>query len=79
MVGKQITALVAVWCVAVLLGGCGKGPTTAEPSDKQRAESREKAKESPVFGTQVQALDKAKTTADEAAKVAEDRAKKADQ
>ncbi|HCG53858.1 MAG TPA: protein TolA, partial [Betaproteobacteria bacterium] len=45
----------------------------------QRAESREKAKESAVFGTQVQALDNAKATADEAAKVAADRAKKADQ
>jgi hypothetical protein len=32
-----------------------------------------------VFGTQVQALDSAKATADEAAKVAADRAKKADQ
>jgi hypothetical protein len=79
MVTKQITALVAVCCVAVLLGGCGKGPATAAPTDKQRAESREKAKESPVFGTQVQALDKAKATADEATKVAADRAKKADQ
>jgi predicted small lipoprotein YifL len=79
MVTQQITALVAACCVAVTLGGCGKGPASPEPTDKQRAESRERAKESPVFGTQVQALDSAKATADEAAKVAADRAKKADQ
>ncbi len=74
MVTKQILGVAAACCIAVLLIGCGK-----EPTEKQRAESREKAKESAVFGTQVQALDNAKATADEAAKVAADRAKKADQ
>jgi hypothetical protein len=79
MVTRRILGAATACCLAVLFIGCGKGPATAEPTEKQRAESREKSKESAVFGTQVQALDKAKTTADEAAKVAEDRAKKADQ
>jgi len=73
------TTMIALCVMAFSLVGCGKSTSNAEPTEQQRAESREKAKESAVFGSQLQSMDKAKATADEAAKVAADRAKKADQ
>jgi hypothetical protein len=76
----MVKITVASLCVIALsLAGCGKSASTPEPTEKQRAESREKAKESAVFGSQLQSMDKAKATADEAAKVAAERGKKADQ
>ncbi len=84
MVNRYLTFVLA--SAALLLGACGKNDKSAEsnkePTAAQRAESREKAKDSPVFGTQVQALDKAKATTDAASKAAAagaDAAKKADQ
>lgn len=80
MVNRYLT--VALACVALVLSACGKTESSKEPTAEQRAESREKSKDSAVFGTQVQALDKAKATTDAASKAAAasaDAAKKADQ
>ncbi|MBC7623624.1 MAG: hypothetical protein H7232_09585 [Aeromicrobium sp.] len=83
MVNKQIAGWVAACCVAASLVGCGKkdapADKTAEQAKSERDASAAKARESAVFGSQLQSMDKAKATADEAAKVAADRAKKADQ
>ncbi len=72
-------------CLVLLVGitACGKNvestEKTAEQTKSERDASMEKAKQSVVFGDQLKALDKAKATADEAAKVAAERMKKAEQ
>ena len=67
----------------MLLSGCGKKEAPAEKTAEQFKSEREasaaKARESAVFGSQLQSMDKAKATADEAAKVAAERAKQANQ
>ena len=66
-----------------VLSGCGKKEApvekTAEQFKAEREASAAKARESAVFGSQLQSMDKAKATADEAAKVAAERAKQANQ
>jgi hypothetical protein len=74
--GVWTTAIGAAVCLSLTLTACGK---VAEPTKEERAESKEKAKQSAVFGDQVKALNKAQTTADEAAKAAAEKMKKADQ
>lgn len=76
---------VGATCLVLLiaLAACGKNvestEKTAEQTKSERDASLEKAKQSVVFGDQLKAMDKAKTTADEAAKVAAERMKKAEQ
>lgn len=83
MVTRPISRLLLLIILAVCLVACGKKTEPAEKSAGQLKSEREasaaKARESPVFGDQLKAMDKAKATADEAAKVADDRLKKADQ
>ncbi len=83
MVIFPINRLLLLIVLALCVAACGK---TAEPTEKsagqlksEREASAAKARESPVFGDQLKAMDKAKAMADEAAKVADDRLKKADQ
>lgn len=81
MTSKLLVAGMLACCVS--LAACGKKEVPAEKSGAQlkseREASAEKSRESAVFGSQLQSMDKAKATADEAAKVAAERAKKADQ
>ncbi len=83
---KQFLTSVLVVVAAtnmLTISACGKKIEAPEKSAEQaqadRAASATKARESAVFGDQLKAMDKAKATADEAAKVAEERLKKADQ
>lgn len=76
--------LVMLTSVAVIsMNSCGKKvestQKTAEQANSEREASLEKAKQSVVFGDQLKAMDKARAMADEAAKVAAERMKKADQ
>ena len=68
-------------CMA--LTACGKSETpvekTAEQLKSEREASAAKSRESVVFGSQLQSMDKAKATADAASKAAEERAKQANQ
>ena len=77
----SLIACCAASCIA--LSGCGKKEAPAEKTAEQFKSEREasaaKARESAVFGSQLQSMDKAKATADEAAKVAAERAKQANQ
>jgi|GEM_PF-3016289 len=72
-------------CIAssLVLSACGKKEAPAEKTAEQLKSEREasaaKSRESVVFGSQLQSMDKAKATADEAAKVAAERAKQANQ
>ncbi len=68
-------------CMALTACGKKEAPVekTAEQLKSDREASAAKARESPVFGSQLQSMDKAKATADEAAKVAAERAKQANQ
>jgi hypothetical protein len=82
MVGKTFLAAAVMLCAStLLLAGCGKKDAPLEKSAGQMKAEREasaaKARESAVFGGQLQSMDKAKSTADEASKAAEERAKKA--
>ncbi len=86
MVTRMIKKIiVGASCLVLLVGitACGKktesADKTAEQTKSERDASLEKAKQSVVFGDQLKALDKAKITADEAAKVAAERMKKAEQ
>lgn len=73
-------SLILLACVMLAsTTACGKKEANSEPTTEQRAASKEKAKESAVFGDQLKAMDKAKATADEAAKAAAEKMKKADQ
>jgi hypothetical protein len=83
MVIHRFAGLVGAASVAlcIALTGCGKKDAPVEKSAEQltseRGASAAKARESAVFGGQLQAMDKAKSTVDEASKAAEERAKKA--
>ncbi len=83
MVSKRMLLVVGVMACGVALSACGKKEVATEKTSDQLKSEREasaaKARESAVFGSQLQSMDKAKATADEAAKVAAERAKKADQ
>jgi hypothetical protein len=72
--------VIAVGALA-LVTGCGKKEAPVEKSAEQLKSEREasaaKARESAVFGSQLQSMDKAKATSDDSAKAAEERAKKA--
>ncbi len=65
---------------AVSLTACGKKAETptATPADA-KAVSAAKARESVVYGDQLKAMDKAKSTADDAAKATEEKLKQATQ
>ncbi len=75
-----VSAAVAI-ALSLAIAGCGKKEAPVEKSAEQLKSEREasaaKARESAVFGSQLQSMDKAKATSDESAKAAEDRAKKA--
>jgi hypothetical protein len=74
-------------CLSVLItisiSACGKkteAPAkTAEETKATQAASAAKARESVVYGDQLKAMDKAKTTADDAAKATEEKLKQATQ
>lgn len=72
-------------CIAVVAGlaGCGKKAETVTKSSEQvkaeQAASAAKARESVVYGDQLKAMDKAKSTADDAAKATEEKLKQATQ
>ena len=82
---SALKAGLIAFCAAscMFLSGCGKKEAppekTAEQIKSEREASAAKARESAVFGSQLQSMDKAKATADEAAKVAAERAKQANQ
>jgi hypothetical protein len=72
-------------CIAVVAGlvACGKKAETVTKSSEQvkaeQASSAAKARESAVYGDQLKAMDKAKSTADDAAKATEEKLKQATQ
>ncbi len=81
MVSKRMLLVAGVMACGVALSACGKvaAEKTSDQLKSEREASAAKARESAVFGSQLQSMDKAKATADEAAKVAAERAKKANQ
>jgi len=74
-----------IFCLAIALSvvACGKNsetaPQKAEQAKADQAASAAKARESVVYGDQLKALDKAKSTAEEATKVTEEKLKQATQ
>ena len=77
------TLIFALLIAAAALGGCGKsgtdGPKTAADLKAEREEATKKSRENPVFGTQLQALDKAKGVQDMVNKQTEDAKAKIDE
>ena len=74
----MIRAGVAAALAALLLAGCGKPEAPKVDAATERAQATERAKQD-AFGTQVQALEKAKAMEADLNKKAQERVEKAEQ
>ena len=77
MILERRAALLAAMALAATAGACSKPPPPKVDAKKEQAEALERARHD-AFGTQVQALDKAKAMQDDINKKAADNLDKVD-
>lgn len=79
----NLNKLIFSLAIALSVAACGKKteivPPTAEQAKAEQATAAAKSRESVVYGDQLKALDKAKSTAEEATKATEEKLKQATQ